>query len=99
MRKFQWVKIPPTIVSKNKDCVWVSVWNFPPLQADFQLEEELFKQKQVEKKTKAENKKAKTEVKMWKKITKYCFAERILYFILYLIELYSTIYPFFRSHS
>ncbi|XP_028397641.1 inverted formin-2-like isoform X1 [Dendronephthya gigantea] len=62
MRKFQWVKIPPTIVSKNKDCVWVSVWNFPPLQADFQLEEELFKQKQVEKKAKAENKKAKTEI-------------------------------------
>ncbi|CAB4005147.1 Inverted formin-2 [Paramuricea clavata] len=62
MRKFQWVKIPPNIVSRNKNCVWVRIWNFPPLQANFELEEELFKQKQVEKKKKTENKKAKTEI-------------------------------------
>lgn len=63
MRKFQWVKIPPNIVSKNKNCVWVSVWTFPPLQADFELEEELFKQKQVEKKKVTDKKKVKTEVR------------------------------------
>ena len=63
MRKFQWVKIPPNIVSKNKNCIWVNVWNIPPLQADFELEEELFKQKVIEKKKKEENKKAKTEVR------------------------------------
>jgi hypothetical protein len=62
MRKFQWVKIPPNIVSRNKNCIWVRIWNFPPLQANFELQEELFKQKQVEKKKKTENKKAKTEV-------------------------------------
>jgi hypothetical protein len=58
IRKFRWIKISPNIVSKNKNCVWVLVWGFPPLQANFELEEELFKQKQVEKKIK----KTKTEV-------------------------------------
>jgi hypothetical protein len=50
MRIFRWDKIPPNIVSRNKNCIWFQTWNFPPLQADFELEEELFKLKQVEKK-------------------------------------------------
>ena len=35
MREFQWVKIPPSIVCKNEKCIWFSVWDIPPLQADF----------------------------------------------------------------
>ncbi|XP_046853440.1 inverted formin-2-like isoform X1 [Xenia sp. Carnegie-2017] len=62
MRKFQWVKIPPNIVSKNQNCVWMKVWNCPPLQADFEQEEELFKQKQIANKKKSEQKKEKTEI-------------------------------------
>ena len=65
MKKFRWVKIPPNIVSGNKNCIWVRIWNFPPLQANFELEEELFKLKQVEKK-----KEKKTEV--GKKILSVC---------------------------
>lgn len=72
MRKFQWVKIPPNIVSRNKNCVWVNVWTFPPLQADFELEEELFKQKQVEKKMANDKKKVKTEVRKIKFVEFRC---------------------------
>ena len=62
MRKFQWVKIPPNVVTRNKNCVWVRVWNYPPLQANFELEEELFKQKQVKRTKENQSKKAKEEV-------------------------------------
>lgn len=49
-------------MTRNKNCVWVRVWNFPPLQANFALEEELFKQKQVKRTKENDNKKAKQEV-------------------------------------
>ena len=62
MREIQWVKITPNIVYKNKQCIWFSVWSIPPLQANFELEEELFKEKQLEKTKGGRKKKAKTEV-------------------------------------
>ena len=45
MRTLQWAKIPPTVVNKSYKNVWVRVGKLAPIQAKFELEEELFCQK------------------------------------------------------
>ena len=45
MRTLQWSKIPPMLVNKNYKNVWVRVGQLAPIQAKFELEEELFCQK------------------------------------------------------
>ncbi|XP_028397616.1 inverted formin-2-like [Dendronephthya gigantea] len=45
MRTLQWAKIPPMIVNKNYKNVWIQVGKLAPIQAKFELGEELFCQK------------------------------------------------------
>jgi hypothetical protein len=45
MRTLQWAKLPPVVVNKNYKNVWIRVGKLAPIQAKFELEEELFCQK------------------------------------------------------
>ena len=62
MRTLQWAKIPPMVVNKNYKNVWIRVGKLAPIQAKFELEEQLFCQKQKVIAKKDENKKKEPKV-------------------------------------